>query len=96
MTNIKKTLKSQSQDTDGEPMATDTREAAAADKSKKGMKLKILRGQGVSKLWNKWSQTPLRNFVRKYIHLKCGEIKDIKYFAFFHKPVKEFSHFTVR
>ncbi|KAF6208842.1 hypothetical protein GE061_014583 [Apolygus lucorum] len=43
MTNIKKTLKSQSQDTDGEPMATDTREAAAADKAKKGMKLKILR-----------------------------------------------------
>ncbi|KAF6208846.1 hypothetical protein GE061_014587 [Apolygus lucorum] len=53
MTNIKKTLKSQSQDTDGEPMATDTREAAAADKAKKGMKLKILRGQAVAKLWNK-------------------------------------------
>ncbi|BES96746.1 cop9 signalosome complex subunit [Nesidiocoris tenuis] len=53
MTNIKKTLKSQTQETDGEPMATDTREATAVDKSKKGMKLKILRGQGVSKLWNK-------------------------------------------
>ncbi|XP_046389929.1 COP9 signalosome complex subunit 7a isoform X1 [Ischnura elegans] len=49
--NIKKTLKTQAQDTD-EAMATDTREAVAqCDKGKKQMKSKGLRGSG--KFWQK-------------------------------------------